>query len=337
METIDAKEPRYQKSDKLGPLPAVPQNRPNKAKQAKHKNNSDMDEYNNAPHKGTKYNIHDVTNFEMNEANAGMLHCHCEEAICRLPNGTKFNPFYLREMRKDGIRKQTIETRNAVSATCSTCTLDSNGKLYCCDGTEKDKKRLACCDDLDTEFGRRTHIERGDIHYKNNAKDLDELECGQFGHYQEKNNNNVGSKGLHFPHALHGHPPFLNTYPLNQNFSKPSSKIKQQSHVFGVPFYHLPPPVINPVQEFKYHKHMRKRYTNLRRSAGVERRIKITAYISVVIVAIVVLIVVGAILAVFFHVNPDFLHEMMKVNFDDSEQTQKELEDNLPSAPVEIR
>ena len=69
----------------------------------------------------------------------------------------------------------------------------------------------------------------------------------------------------------------------------------------------------------------------------MERRIKITAYISVVIVAIVVLIVVGAILAVFFHVNPDFLHEMMKVNFDDSELTQKELEDNLPSTPVGIR
>ena len=83
----------------------------------------------------------------MNEANAGMLHCHCEEAICRLPNGTKFNPFYLREMRKDGIRKQTIETRNAVSATCSTCTLDSNGKLYCCDGTEKGTLILhyECC------------------------------------------------------------------------------------------------------------------------------------------------------------------------------------------------
>ena len=59
METIDAKEPRYQKSDKLGPLPAVPQNHPNKAKQAKHMNNSDMDENNNAPHNGTKYNIHD--------------------------------------------------------------------------------------------------------------------------------------------------------------------------------------------------------------------------------------------------------------------------------------
>ena len=69
----------------------------------------------------------------------------------------------------------------------------------------------------------------------------------------------------------------------------------------------------------------------------MERRIKITAYISVVIVAIVVLIVVGAILAVFFHVNPDFLHEMMKVNFDDSEQTQKEQQDNHPSTPVEIR
>ena len=81
----------------------------------------------------------------------------------------------------------------------------------------------------------------------------------------------------------------------------------------------------------------RKRYTNLRRRAGVERRIKITAYIAVVIVAIVVLIVVGAILAVFFHVNPDFFHEMMKVNFDGSDQSQNEIQDNLPSEPVEIR
>ena len=69
----------------------------------------------------------------------------------------------------------------------------------------------------------------------------------------------------------------------------------------------------------------------------MERRIKITAYISVFIVAIVVLIVVGAILAVFFQVNPDFLHEMMKVKFDGSEQTQKGLQDNLPSTPFEIR
>ena len=92
-----------------------------------------------------KFILHTVSNLDMNEANPGMLYCQCEEAICRLPNGTKFNPFYLREMRKDGIRKQTIETRNVgggimdrtVSATCSTCTLDDNGKLYCCDGTER--------------------------------------------------------------------------------------------------------------------------------------------------------------------------------------------------------
>ena len=81
----------------------------------------------------------------------------------------------------------------------------------------------------------------------------------------------------------------------------------------------------------------RKRYTALRRRAGVERRIKITAYISVVIVAIVVLIVVGAILAVFFHVNPEFLHDMMKIDFDNIDQKQNEIEDILPSEPVEIR
>ena len=86
-----------------------------------------------------------MNEFEINERNPGIFYCHCEESICRLPNGTKFNPFYLREMRKDGIRRQTIETRNvgggmvdnSASATCSTCTLDSNGKLYCCDGTDQ--------------------------------------------------------------------------------------------------------------------------------------------------------------------------------------------------------
>ena len=69
----------------------------------------------------------------------------------------------------------------------------------------------------------------------------------------------------------------------------------------------------------------------------MERRIKITAYISVVIVAIVVLIVVGAILAVFFHVNPDFFHDMMKVKLDNSDQTHRGVEDSVPSQPVEIR
>lgn len=59
MDAIHEKGTRYQKGDKLGPLPAVPQNHHNTAKQTKHKNNVEMDENNNGPHKGTKYNIHD--------------------------------------------------------------------------------------------------------------------------------------------------------------------------------------------------------------------------------------------------------------------------------------
>lgn len=84
---------------------------------------------------------------------------------------------------------------------------------------------------------------------------MDELERGQFGHYHSKNNSGV-PKGLHFPHPLHGHPPFLNPYRV-PNFAQAPSKIKSQSHAFGVPFYHIPPHAINPIQEFKYHKQMR--------------------------------------------------------------------------------
>lgn len=80
--------------------------------------------------------------YEKSENNPRLLFCHCEESVCHLPYGTKFNPFYLREMRRDGISKQIIQAKNADlidtpgSATCSTCTLDSNGKLYCCDGAQ---------------------------------------------------------------------------------------------------------------------------------------------------------------------------------------------------------
>ena len=78
------------------------------------------------------------------------------------------------------------------------------------------------------------------------------MERGQFGQYPNK----MGApKGLHFPHPLHGHPPFLSPYRV-PNFAKASSKIKSQSHMRGA-FYHMPPHAINPVQEFKYHKHMR--------------------------------------------------------------------------------
>jgi hypothetical protein len=77
----------------------------------------------------------------------------------------------------------------------------------------------------------------------------------------------------------------------------------------------------------------RKRYTSVRRRTSVERRIKITAYISVVVIAIVILIVVGGVLAVFFHANPDFLHDMMNLDFDNS---QNEVKDILPSQPVDI-
>ena len=75
----------------------------------------------------------------------------------------------------------------------------------------------------------------------------------------------------------------------------------------------------------------------MRRKAGVERRIKITAYIAVVVVAIVILIVVGAVLAVFFHVNPDFLHEMMKMDFSSLRQNQDEIRTDVASDPVDIR
>ena len=65
----------------------------------------------------------------------------------------------------------------------------------------------------------------------------------------------------------------------------------------------------------------------------MERRIKITAYISVVVIAIVVLMVVGAVLAVFFHANPDLLHDMMRMDFDDS---QNEVNDVVSSQPIDI-
>ena len=67
----------------------------------------------------------------------------------------------------------------------------------------------------------------------------------------------------------------------------------------------------------------------------MERRIKITAYISVVIIAIVVLMVVGAVLAVFFHANPDFLHDMMMMSGHDG--SHDEVRDNLSGQPVEIK
>ena len=58
-DTLDEKKGRrYQKGDKLGPLPAVPKVHSNKTtekdRKSKHKNENDIDENNNAP-KGTKY------------------------------------------------------------------------------------------------------------------------------------------------------------------------------------------------------------------------------------------------------------------------------------------
>ena len=96
----------------------------------------------------------------------------------------------------------------------------------------------------------------------------------------------------------------------------------------------MPPPVTNPAQEFKLHKNMRKRYTTQHRRDSTERRIKITAYIAVVVVAIVVLIVVGAVMAIFFHVNPNFLHNMMTIDFDSLLQGQDETDNEIP---LEIR
>ena len=96
----------------------------------------------------------------------------------------------------------------------------------------------------------------------------------------------------------------------------------------------MPPPVTNPAKEFKFHKNMRKTYTTLHRRDSTERRIKITAYIAVVVVAIVVLIVVGAVMAIFFHVNPNFLHNMMTIDFDSLLQGQDETDNEIP---LEIR
>ena len=81
----------------------------------------------------------------------------------------------------------------------------------------------------------------------------------------------------------------------------------------------------------------RKRYTALRKRANVERRIKVTAYIFVVILAIVILIIAGGILAVFFHVNPNFLHEMMKINLDGTNEDGDVAGDDSASHLAEIR
>ena len=54
-----------------------------------------------------------------------------------LPNETKFNPFYLREMRRDGSRKQNIEPCNtgniarSISPSCSACSVNSSKMPNC--------------------------------------------------------------------------------------------------------------------------------------------------------------------------------------------------------------
>ena len=62
MDTMDEKRGRrYQKGDKLGPLPAVPKIDSKKTthgtNQGKAKNHNEIDENNNAPIKGAKYNM----------------------------------------------------------------------------------------------------------------------------------------------------------------------------------------------------------------------------------------------------------------------------------------
>ena len=62
MDTMDEKKGRrYQKGDKLGPLPAVPKIHSKKAtdstNQGKAENDNEIDENNNAPIKGAKYNM----------------------------------------------------------------------------------------------------------------------------------------------------------------------------------------------------------------------------------------------------------------------------------------
>ena len=91
------------------------------------------------------------------------------------------------------------------------------------------------------------------INSKSNLKDLDQLEGGQFNHRHDKQGN-MGNKGLHFPHPLHGHPPFFPPYRIHP---QAQSKMKSQSQFFDIPFFHMPPPVTNPAQEFKFHKNMR--------------------------------------------------------------------------------
>ena len=190
---------------------------------------------------------------------------------------------------------------------CNFCyTLEINGK------TERGESFAQRRDGkIHQKFGPQ-NIAYHHINSKSNLKDLDELERGQFNHRHDKQGN-MGNKGLHFPHPLHGHPPFFPPYRIHP---QTQSKMKYQSQFFDIPFFHMPPPVTNPAKEFKFHKNMRKTYTTLHRRDSTERRIKITAYIAVVVVAIVVLIVVGAAMAIFFHVNSNFLHNMMTIDFD---------------------
>ena len=66
MDTMDEKKGRrYQKGDKLGPLPAVPKINSKKTdgtNQGKTKNYNEIDENNNAPIKGAKYNMQNGIN-----------------------------------------------------------------------------------------------------------------------------------------------------------------------------------------------------------------------------------------------------------------------------------
>ena len=143
IETLDVKRFQNSKGDKFGPLPSVPNKYLNikntNAHDIKHTSSADEDENNNKAKGDDKHtvNYEKVADDQKVGDPEALFFCHCEDAICRLPNGTKFNPFYLREMRRDVLRKQNIEPCNtgniarSISPSCSTCSVNSSKMPNC--------------------------------------------------------------------------------------------------------------------------------------------------------------------------------------------------------------
>jgi len=222
-------------------------------------------------------------------SNNATLFCHCEDNVCKLANGVKLNPFYVRHMRSGNVNAAT--DKNGAKGARLAGNLSRMNSAHAVLARTTSSHAV----NADVEMGDAaalsldTNVCRCDSHLEalQDAMRHQDAELGGKIPCNTKDSCYMRSQPQFYDHNGDG-----NSYDMAAANNNP----------YYI-YYGGDPRLMQPAAN---QEEVEKRQLKIVRMAVRERRLKLTAYVCVVFIAIVLLLAIALGAAIFFRTNPHY-------------------------------